>query len=120
MTTTTDITLYDWQAALLAFNTRDYRTAVQRFEKVLEAQPGHTDAREYLARTYYLRASLPLPNARRPHDSRGRPDNEQHVTLLLARVLERQSRHDEAAAVRKVLVALTGDERHGPTHQALA
>ena len=47
------------------------------------------------------------------------PTNE-YVTLLLARVLERQSRHDEAAAVRKVLVALTGDERHGPTHQALA
>ena len=42
------------------------------------------------------------------------------MTLLLARVLERQSRHGEAAGVRRVLVALTGDERHGPTHQALA
>ena len=119
MTTTTDITLYDWQAALLAFNTRDYRTAVQRFEKVLEAQPGHTDEREYLARTYYLRASLPLAEREARTILEADPTNE-YVTLLLARVLERQSRHDEAAAVRKVLVALTGDERHGPTHQALA
>lgn len=119
MTTTTDLTLYDWQAALLAFNTRDYRTAVQRFEKVLEAQPGHTDAREYLARTYYLRASLPLAEREARTILEADPTNE-YVTLLLARVLERQSRHDEAAAVRKVLVALTGDERHGPTHQALA
>ena len=24
-------TMYDWEAALIAFNTRDYRTAVERF-----------------------------------------------------------------------------------------
>ena len=54
------MTRHDWEAALLAFNTRDYRTAVERFERVLAAHPDHTDAREYLARAYFQRASLPL------------------------------------------------------------
>ena len=112
-------TIYDWEAALLAFNTRDYAGAIDRLTRILQAQPGHTDAREYLARAYYLRAAL------KPAEEQARtilaadPTNE-YVTLLLARVLERQSRHEEAAGVRRVLVALTGDERHGATHRAMA
>ena len=30
--TVNDVTIYDWEAALLAFNTRDYRGAIERFE----------------------------------------------------------------------------------------
>ena len=112
-------TMYDWEAALIAFNTRDYRTAVERFESVLATQPNHTDAREYLARAHYLRASLAPAEREARTILEADPTNE-YVTLLLARVLERQSRHDEAAGVRRVLVALTGDERHASTHQALA
>jgi len=112
-------TRHDWEAALLAFNTRDYRTAVERFERVLAAHPDHTDAREYLARAYFQRASLPLAEREARTILESDPTNE-YVTLLLARVLERQSRHDEAAGVRRVLVALTGDERHGAAHRALA
>ena len=44
------------------------------------------------------------------------PTNE-YATLMLARTLERQSRHDEAAGVRRLLVALTGDERHLDEHR---
>lgn len=111
-------TIYDWEAAVLAFNTRDYAAAIRRLTRLLEAQPGNTNAREYLARALYLRASL------KPAEEQARiiltddPTNE-YVTLLLARVLERQSRHEEAAGVRRVLVALTGDERHGANHAAL-
>ena len=112
-------TLYDWEAALLAFNTRDYRRAVELFEKLLASQPGHTDAREYLARAHYLRASLPLAEREARTILESDPTNE-YVTLLLARVLERQSRHEEAAGVRRILAALTGDDRHSATHQALA
>lgn len=112
-------TMYDWEAALLAFNTRDYRTAVQRLEKVLEAQPGHTDAREYLARAHYLRASLAPAEREARTILEADPTNE-YVTLLLARVLERQNRGDEAAGVRRILAALTGDARHAQTHRALA
>lgn len=112
-------TMHDWEAALLAFNTRDYRTAVERFEKVLAIQPGHTDAREYLARAHYLRAALAPAEREARTILEADPTNE-YVTLLLARVLERQSRHDEAAAVRRVLVALTGDQRHASLHRALA
>ncbi len=112
-------TRYDWEAALLAFNTRDYRTAVERFEKVLTAQPGHTDAREYLARAYYIRASLPLAEREARTILEADPTNE-YITLLLARVLERQSRHEEAAGVRRILAALTGDPRHTAGHAALA
>ncbi|MCW3157622.1 tetratricopeptide repeat protein [Micropruina sonneratiae] len=115
MTTTLD----DFQAAVLAFNTRDYRSAIDGFEKVLRTQPGHTDAREYLARAHYLRASLPLAEREARLILESDPTNE-YITLLLARVLERQSRHDEAAGMRRVLVALTGDERHAANHTALA
>ena len=112
-------TIHDWEAALLAFNTRDYRRAIELFDKVLAAQPGHTDAREYLARAHYLRASLPLAEREARTILESDPTNE-YITLLLARVLERQSRHDEAAGVRRVLAALTGDERHAAAHTALA
>ena len=112
-------TMYDWEAALIAFNTRDYRTAVERFESVLATQPNHTDAREYLARAHYLGASPP-PGERESRTILEADPTNEYVPLLLARVLERQSRHDEAAGVRRVLVALTGDERHSSTHQALA
>lgn len=113
------ITTYDWQAALLAFNTRDYRTAIERLQRVLAEQPGHTDAREYLARAHYLRASLPLAEAEARTILAADPTNE-YITLLLARTLERQSRHDEAAGVRRILAALTGDDRHATAHTALA
>ncbi len=112
-------TIYDWGAAVLAFNTRDYAGAIERLTQLLEAEPANTNAREYLARAHYLRASL------KPAEEQARliladdPTNE-YVTLLLARVLERQSRHAEAAGVRRVLVALTGDERHAAGHTALA
>ena len=118
MTTTIETTMYDWQAALLAFNTRDYKTAIDGFEKVLSAQPGHTDAREYLARAHYQRASL-VPAEREARAILAADPTNEYVTLLLARTLERQSRHEEAAGVRRVLVALTGDARHAATHAAL-
>lgn len=112
-------TVYDFQAAVLAFNTRRYADAIRGLEAVLADNPGHTDAREYLARAYYLRASLAPAEREARTILEADPTNE-YVTLLLARVLERQSRHDEAAGIRRVLVALTGDERHAATHQALA
>ncbi len=112
-------TIHDWEAAVLAFNTRDYAGAIERLTRLLEAEPGNTNAREYLARAYYLRASLRPAEEQARTILAGDPTNE-YVTLLLARVLERQSRHAEAAGVRRVLVALTGDERHAAGHTALA
>ena len=45
-------TIHDWEAAVLAFNTRDYAGAIERLSRLLEAEPGNTNAREYLARAY--------------------------------------------------------------------
>jgi len=111
-------TMHTWEAALLAFNTRDYRTAVERLEQVLADEPGNVNAREYLARALYQRASLGPAEAQARTILANDPTNE-YVTLLLARILERQSRHDEASSVRRLLVALTGDERHAANHTPL-
>ncbi|WP_176451585.1 hypothetical protein [Enemella dayhoffiae] len=45
---------------------------------------------------------------------------DEYATLLLARTLERQNRAAEAAGVRRVLAALTGDDRHLAGHTVAA
>lgn len=113
------MTIHAWEAALLAFDTGDYATAIARLQPIVEAAPGNANAREYLARAHYQRAALRPAEEQARTILAGDPTNE-YVTLLLARILERQNRHAEAAGVRRVLVALTGDERHGAGHRALA
>jgi cytochrome c-type biogenesis protein CcmH/NrfG len=104
-------TLLTLEMAIHAFDSRDYKNAAERFEKVLEADPTNRNAREYLARSYYHRASLPKAEAVLRQIMDDDPTND-YALLLMARTLERQSRHDEAAAVRRRLAALTGDESH--------
>lgn len=108
-------TLLTYNLAVQAFDERDYRTAVERFSELLEAEPGNHNVREYLARAHYHRAAL------KPAEEHARavlaedPTNE-YMTLLLIRSLERQSRGAEAAGLRRVLAALTGDPEHLRSH----
>lgn len=110
-------TLLTYNLGVQAFEERDYKTAVDRFVEVLDANPGNTSVREYLARAHFHRAAL------KPAEEQCRvildddPTNE-FVTLLLVRALERQNRADEALGLRRRLAALTGDESHLKT-QAL-
>lgn len=111
-----DTTWLTFNLGVQAFEARDYNAAVKRFSSVLDVDPGNTQVREYLARAYFHRASLPLAERELrvllEHDPA-----DDYATLLLARTLERQSRHDEAAAVRRRLAALTGDAGHLARHR---
>lgn len=104
-----------FQLGVAAFGRRDYRAAVEHFTDVLDQFGEHTEAREYLARAHYHRASL--ASAEREcrtlleHD----PTNE-YVLLLLARSLERQNRADEAEPVRRCLAVVSGEVNHLAAH----
>lgn len=91
-----------------AFEERNYRAAIEHFTRVLEEDPDNLAVREYLARARFHRASLILAEAECRRILEQDPTNS-YVTLLLARTLERQSRHQEAAGTRRLLAALTGD-----------
>ncbi|WP_203567191.1 tetratricopeptide repeat protein [Aestuariimicrobium ganziense] len=104
-------TLLTLEMAIHAFENKDYKAAVERFEQVLEADPTHRNAREYLARAHFHRASLGKAEQELRRILADDPTND-YCLLLLARTLERQSRGDDAAGVRRQLAALTGDESH--------
>ncbi len=111
-------TMLTFNLGVQAFEDRDYRAAVERFTEVLATEPGNTGVREYLARAYYHRASLAPAERECRAILESDPTNE-YVTLLLIRSLERQSRHDEARPLRRLLTTLTGDDRHLRDHQPL-
>ena len=102
-------------AGVRAFDERDYGTAAQNFCEVLAAEPHNTNAREYLARSYYHRASLGRAEAECRTLLAEDPTNE-YVLLLLIRSLERKGRTEEAAALRRQLAVMSGDERHLANH----
>ncbi|MGJ6981532.1 tetratricopeptide repeat protein [Aestuariimicrobium soli] len=112
-------TLLTMEMAVHAFDNRDYASAIERFETVLADDPTNLNAREYLARAHYHRAALPKAEALLRELMVDDPTND-YVLLLMARTLERQSRHDEAAGVRRRLAALTGDDSHLSTHAAFS
>lgn len=106
-----------FELGVQAFEAKDYNGAIDRFTRVLAADPSNASVREYLARAYYHRASLPLAEEQLRVILDKNPTDE-YAHLLLARTLERQSKHEEAAGVRRVLAALTGDESHLAGHRA--
>lgn len=101
----------------MAFEEKDYGTAIGRFDSVLSEAPGDRNVLEWRARAHYHRAALPKAEQDLRALLEADPTDE-YATLLLARTLERQSRHDEAAGVRRVLAALTGDDSHTEGHRA--
>lgn len=112
-------TMLNWTQGVFAFERKEYGAAVEFFSAVLEQEPGNLNCREYLARAQYHRASLAPAEAEARRILEVDPTNE-YVTMLLARALERQGKHEEAAGVRRVLAALSGDDRHAAGHQAFA
>lgn len=105
------LTHFTYELAVQAFDRRDYRSAIRRFRELREVEPKNHAVREYLARSYYHTAALPLAEAESRAILEEDPLNI-YVTLLLARTLERQSRTDEAGTWRRMLTAMTGDERY--------
>ncbi len=85
-----------WERAGLMFAERRYIETARLLAGLVEEFPRHTAARLLLARAYYHSAQL----NRAEEQLRTVIDQdpvEPYAHLLLGRVLERQSRHDEAA-----------------------
>lgn len=104
-------TTLHYELGLADFEQRRYAEAIDHFEQVLESAPQDMNVREYLVRAHYHRAALTRAIEQARAILVDDPTNE-YVMLLLARALERKSRHDEAAVVRRRLAALTGEDGH--------
>lgn len=106
MTATSLTDVYD--RATFAFDARDYFGAAPLLEELVAAEPDNVTVRLLLARAYYHSARL-----RRAEDEIreviARAPGESYAYLLLGRVLQRQSRHDEAAGPLRLAAAMNGD-----------
>lgn len=95
--------------AEMHFEGRRYREAVELLEVIIEEVPGNASVRTLLARAYFHAAMLQRAEqeareliARSPVDA--------YAHIILARSLQRQSRHDEALGYLRVAAALTGND----------
>jgi predicted Zn-dependent protease len=106
MTQTNRSELYD--RATFAFDARDYYGAAPLLEELAAAEPDNVSVRLLLARAYFHSARL-----RRAEDEIreviARSPGESYAYLLLGRVLQRQSRHDEAAGPLRLAAVMSGD-----------
>ncbi len=95
------------------FEHRDYRGAARTLEALLDEAAERPDdvghglgeARLLLARAYYHSAQLRRAEAT-VRDLLADDPTDAYAALLLARTLERGSRHEEAAGARRVAAAL--------------
>jgi predicted Zn-dependent protease len=98
--------MYD--RATFAFDARDYLGAASLLEELTAAEPDNVGVRVLLARAYYHSARL-----RRSEDEIreviARAPGETYAYLMLGRVLQRQSRHDEAEGPLRIAAAMSGD-----------
>lgn len=119
MTTPTPTTSLRYSMGITAFDERRYKDAVDHFEAVLDDAPNDLNVREYLARAHFHRAAL-APAEREARAVLDADPTNEYMLLLLARTLERQSRADEGAALRRRLATLSGDDRHLAAHTPAA
>ena len=105
------LSAYDaWRWAVDLFDHRDYYAAATVLQHLVDTHPQPADlgeARELLARSYYHAALLDRAVVA-ARDLLDRDPSDAYAALLLARALERSSRHDEAAAARRLSDALAG------------
>jgi predicted Zn-dependent protease len=106
MTMTTLADRYD--RATFAFEMRDYRTAAELLEELVLAEPDNIAVRLLLARAYFHSARL-RPAEDELREVIARDPSETYAYLMLGRVLQRQSRHDEAAGPLRIAAAMNGD-----------
>ena len=96
---------YDaWRWAVDLFEHRDYYAAATVLQHLVDTHPHEAElgeARELLARSYYHAALLGRA-VEAARDLLDRDPSHAYAALLLTRALERSSRHDEAAAARRL------------------
>lgn len=109
------------------FELRDYRRAITELSGLLAEledsgalQHGMSAARELLARSFFHSAQLERAEAASRQLLAANP-TDAYAALLLARSLQRQSRHEEADRALRVAAALGAPEAgslYGPSHAA--
>ncbi|UYM07446.1 tetratricopeptide repeat protein [Solicola gregarius] len=101
------------------FDSRDYRGAIHELTGIVEQSPEDVGVRMLLARSYF-HAALLSPAETQLREVIERDPIESYAHHMLARTLERQSRHDEATKHRRIAAALTGDDELLRPHRATA
>lgn len=102
MTTMSPVTLYrDFRRAEYLFASNQPIEAARVLAPVVLAEPAHTGALELYARALYASAQLRRAEQVLLSLIQLRPDDG-WARLTLARTLERQSKHHEAAAQRRI------------------
>ncbi|MCQ4211240.1 tetratricopeptide repeat protein [Streptomyces longispororuber] len=97
-----------WERARMFFDAKEYATAAQILDGLVEEVPEQTGPRLLLARSYYHSAQL----RRAETELRTiveRDPVEHYARLMLGRTLERQGRDAEAAPHLRMAAALAGD-----------
>lgn len=97
------------------FEEKNYRGAIRALLPVVEETPEDVGTRLLLARAYF-HAALLKPAEEHLLVILDREPTESYGHLLMARTLERLSRHDEAVKHRRIAAALTGDDSLLETH----
>ncbi|MFQ6148761.1 tetratricopeptide repeat protein [Streptomyces seoulensis] len=97
-----------WERARMFFDARDYAGAARVLDRLVEEVPEQTGPRLLLARAYYHSAQL-----RNAEDQLRliveRDPVEHYARLMLGRTLQRQGRHEEAAAHLRIASAFAGE-----------
>lgn len=107
------VDFYDqFRRSELDFNLRDYRGAITRLKTLIAGlgdtasdQRGLSSARELLARSYFHAAQLG-PAEVEVRQLLADDPTDAYAALLLARTLQRQSRHEEADRALRLAAAL--------------
>jgi FMN reductase len=94
-----------YQLALAYFDAGDYITAANRLVDVVEEAPSNVAARLLLARSYFHSAQLKRAESTL-REVIERDPTEAYAHLMLGRVLQRQSRHDEATGWLRLAEAM--------------
>ena len=94
-----------YEIAKMSFEQRNYAAAAGRLIELLEVEPGNVGARLLLARSYYHSAQLAKAEVTL-RDVLDRDPTEAYAHLMLGRVLQRQSRHDEARASLRIAAVM--------------
>ncbi|HIW61743.1 MAG TPA: tetratricopeptide repeat protein [Candidatus Stackebrandtia excrementipullorum] len=94
------------------FEARDYITAAQWLEPVVDEAPDHLAARLLLARSYYHSARLNRAEQTLRRILEQNP-SEPYAHLMLGRTLQRLNRADEASGHMRMAAAMTGGSLDG-------
>lgn len=105
-----DETLHlQFRMAEMHFEGRRYRQAIELLEVILAEAPDNASVRTLLARSYYHAAMLRRAE-QAARDIIERWPTDAYAHLVLARSLQRQSRHDEARQYHRLARLFSGED----------